>query len=194
MFFVSKGDNAPGETPKIYIRGPGSINNTDPLFVVDGFPITKQEDLNFDLNDVESVEVLKDASSAAIYGSRAANGVVLITTKRGKEGKPKFNFSTYQSVYKPLNVPELVNAADYAYYKDMSFRNAANGKPENYLYGKVVAGDTILPTDTDWFDVLYRDGKIQNYRLDYSAGNEISKLYASFTYFKEEGAIIKNRI
>ena len=184
--FVTQKSGKPGEDASIYVRGPGSVNGTDPLWVVDGVPISGQ----YDQSDIESIEILKDASSAAIYGARGANGVILVTTRRGKEGKPLINFSTYQGITVPMNLPDLINSSDYAKYKDESF---VNGGFNNTLIYHTIAQnpDTVLPVSTDWMKELYHKGSVQNYTLDFSGGNKASRVYSSLSYLKQEGTYYK---
>jgi len=182
---VIKSSGAPGAKSRIYVRGPGSVNGTDPLFVVDGIPISG----TYDQNDVESIEVLKDASAAAIYGARAANGVVLITTRRGKEGKPVINFSTYQGFSSAMNLPKLATSAQYAKYKDESFING--GFNNTFAYHKIaLKPDTLLPVSTDWMKELFGNGRIQNYTFDISGGNKTTKVYSSMSYNREDGTYL----
>ena len=184
--YVTQKSGKPGDNASIYVRGPGSVNGTDPLWVVDGIPIQGQ----YDQSDIESIEVLKDASSAAIYGARGANGVILVTTRRGKEGKPLINFSTYQGITNPLNVPELVNSFDYAKYKDESFLNG--GFNNTLVYHSIAQNpDTLLPVSTDWMKELFHNGSIQNYTLDFSGGNKTSRVYSSISYLKQKGTYYK---
>lgn len=182
---VIKSSGAPGAGSRIYVRGPGTINGTDPLFVVDGIPISG----TYDQNDIESMEVLKDASAAAIYGARAANGVILVTTRRGKEGKPVINFSTYQGLTQAMNLPNLATSAQYAKYKDESFING--GFTNSFCYHKIALNpDTLLPVSTDWMKELFSNGRIQNYVFDISGGNQSTKVYSSMSYNKEDGTYL----
>ena len=180
--YVTKNSGAPGEGAKIYIRGPGSISGTDPLWVVDGIPITGQ----YDLNDVESIEILKDASSAAIYGARAANGVILVTTKRGKSGKTTINFNTYHGISKAMNLYDLVNADDYARYRNEYLLSGDISS----IYSDILDGTFTTPINTDWNDVLYQNGSVHNYYIDISGGNENTKVFSSFGYNNEEGTYV----
>ncbi len=184
--FVTQKSGKPGENASIYVRGPGSVNGTDPLWVVDGVPISGQ----YDQSDIESIEILKDASSAAIYGARGANGVILVTTRRGKEGKPLINFSTYQGITSPMGLPDLINSYDYAKYKDESFING--GFKNSLVYHKIAQNpDTLLPVSTDWMKELFHNGSLQNYTLDFSGGNKVSRVYSSIAYLKQEGTYYK---
>jgi TonB-dependent starch-binding outer membrane protein SusC len=131
--------NVPGEGGTIRIRGFGTLGNNNPLFIIDGIPTTDNLS-NINQNDIESIQILKDATSASIYGSRASNGVIIITTKRGKTGDPKLTFDYYYGSQNPFNFPELLNTQQYGDYLWASKRNAGvvkkeNGNPENGQYG-----------------------------------------------------------
>lgn len=189
--FVTRGSGAPGQDATIYIRGPGSVNNTAPLWVIDGIPSSAGNHLN--LADVESIEILKDASAAAIYGARAANGVILVTTKRGKKGKPKINFTSSYGIAQPMNLPDLVDSKSFATLRHESYRNGNFAAGLNQVYTQIVSNpDTILPVSTDWMDVLYRNGATHNYNLDFSGATDQSNFYISLGYFAEEGTYIKS--
>ncbi|MBL7790896.1 MAG: TonB-dependent receptor plug domain-containing protein, partial [Saprospiraceae bacterium] len=116
---VTQVTGSPGDDIAVRIRGVGTLGNNNPLYVIDGVPTTGGLNM-FSLTDIESIEVLKDAAAAAIYGSRAANGVVLITTKRGKAGPPVFSFEAYGGVQEPVRLPQLLNAEEY-----LTIRNEA---------------------------------------------------------------------
>ncbi|MFW5877610.1 MAG: SusC/RagA family TonB-linked outer membrane protein, partial [bacterium] len=181
--FISQNGGAPGAEPTIHIRGVGSINNTDPLWIVDGIRVSPGN--HFEINDIESVEILKDASSSAIYGAQAAHGVILVTTKRGKPGLD-INFKTSFGKRTPIRLPELLGSADFVKYKRES-RLAAGQNPEpawdNYEY------------DTDWIDAYYAgSGMIQSYDLSASNGNEKFNFYVSLGYDDEEGILIDNTL
>ncbi|MBC6607604.1 TonB-dependent receptor [Hymenobacter sp. BT188] len=125
---VAGGNFRPGETPAIRIRGNRSVRaSNEPLYVVDGIPLAQGTGLNdFNPDDIESVEVLKDASATAIYGSRGANGVVIVTTKRGKEGKFNISYNTYGSFDRPLRLPELFDAAEFADVRREAYRTSGS--------------------------------------------------------------------
>jgi TonB-dependent starch-binding outer membrane protein SusC len=187
--FATRTSGAPGADASIYIRGPGSVNNTAPLWIIDGLPSSAGNHL--DISDIESIEILKDASAAAIYGARAANGVILVTTKRGKKGKPKINFSSSYGIAQPLNLPDLVDSKSFSTLRHESYRNGNFQAGLDQVYTRIVNNpDTILPINTDWMDVLYKNGATQNYNLDFSGGNEFSNFFISFGYFAEEGTYI----
>ncbi len=170
----------PGSMGTIRIRGISTTGSNDPLWIIDGIP-SSPNDLNPD--DIESMDVLKDASAGAIYGSRAANGVIIVTTKRGKTGKTKVEFDTYigyQSIWKKLDV---LNAEEFATLANRAYMNA--GLTPNPAW----ANPSSLST-TDWQDAVTRNGAIQNYNLSVSGGTEKLKAALSLGYNKTEGSII----
>ena len=179
--FVSQNGGAPGSEPTIHIRGVGSISNTDPLWIIDGVRMSPGN--YFDIDDVESIEILKDASSSAIYGAKAAHGVILVTTKRGKKGT-NISFKTSVGKRTPLNLPELLNSEDFVRYKKESRLNAGqNPEPawDNYEY------------DTDWIDAYYAGkGLINSYDLSVSRAEEKFNFYISLGHDNESGILIDN--
>ena len=172
----------PGDNVSIKIRGLGSINNCDTLVVIDGVP-TDLGLSSLNMADVERLDVLKDASATAIYGSRGANGVVMITTKRGTEGKGKLAVSANYSFQNATNVPSLLNAAQYAELSnDMMVNSGRNPNPE-------WANPSELGAGTDWMDELLRTGVMQNYTVSYSGGNEKSHYYVSGGFLDQSGIV-----
>ena len=179
---VSSG--VPGGDVKIRVRGTGSIyNSNDPLYVVDG--IVRESGLDgINPEDIQSMQVLKDASSTAIYGSRGANGVVLVTTKTGKAGMTQVTFDAAIGFSKAYNIPEAMNAQEYASallkYK---YNGEISAAPELEPY--------INRTDpgVDWMDEILRTGMTQNYKLAFSKGNDDTQYYVSGNYMKHEGVI-----
>ncbi|MCF8226468.1 MAG: TonB-dependent receptor [Bacteroidales bacterium] len=179
--FVSQNGGAPGAAPTVHIRGVGSIGNTEPLWVIDGVPMSPGN--HFDINDVQSIEILKDASASAIYGVKAAHGVILINTKRGKEG---LDISFKSSIGKriPIKLPELLGSEDFVKYKRES-RLAAGQNPEP-------AWDE-WEHDTDWIDAYYDgSGILQTYDFSISNGAENFNYYFSLGYDDETGILIDN--
>lgn len=165
----------PGAPIKIRVRGSTSINASgDALFVVDGF-------IGGALpppDDIESIQILKDASSTAIYGARGANGVVIVTTKKGKKGKMQVDFNTSYSTQEVLNRLDMLNGDQFRSYLDV----ASQG------------GYVPLGANTDWQDQIYRTGSISNYQLAVSGGSENAKYYLSGTFFDQEGVIIESNL
>ena len=183
---------APGGNVSIRIRGTNSINSgNEPLFVVDGFPGVG--DLNtINPSDIESIEILKDASSTAIYGSRGANGVVLITTKKGKSGKQSINFEAYTGVQQVSKKYEMMNAREFSTYLDsvtvQNNRNNGTKNPLNYSTAQIAG----MGVGTNWQDQILRPGKISNYQLSISGGNSDSQYNFSVGYFNQEGIVINS--
>ena len=164
-----------GAEPNIKIRGIGNISNTSPLYVVDGFIFTGGiRDLN--VNDIESVQILKDASSAAIYGNRAANGVMIITTKKGRTGPPKVEFSVKFGIEK-LPSLNLMDTTDFFYYNDMAYDNAK------------LARQNHLDNNTDWEEEALQTGYSGDYNLGISGGSENSSYLLSANYFSNSGTL-----
>ncbi|OIR14171.1 TonB-dependent receptor SusC precursor [mine drainage metagenome] len=171
----------PGAASTVMIRGVTSINNFDPLYVVDGVPVAGGIDY-LNAADIESIEVLKDAASAAIYGTKAASGVILVTTKKGKSGALQVNVASYYGVQSPAKTLKLLNATEYAALRNESSAAAGNGIlfPDLSTFGK----------GTDWQNAIFNnDAKIQNHELSFSGGNEKSTFFASFGFFKQEGIV-----
>lgn len=182
------------DNASIKIRGLGSINSsTAPLVLIDGI----EGDMNrIDLNSVESITVLKDAASASIYGSRASNGVILVTTKRGSQGKVKLTFNGYAGFNTPTTLPEPANAIEYMQSVDVARVNAS----QNPLYPEIIkiyeqgGVDNINYYDTDWRREVIKDrGAVQNYSLGVSGGNDVVKIYANAGYYGQDGLIDNNR-
>jgi TonB-linked SusC/RagA family outer membrane protein len=186
-------NGSPGMAPIINIRGISSVNSvTDPLFVIDGFPTGNLN--SFDSKDVDGVEVLKDASAAAIYGSRATNGVIIITTKKGKrDGRLQVSLDSYVGVQSPSKKIGLLNTDQYLQYaKALLGATAFAGIPRlqqaNFTQ-PIYAGttQTYAQTNTDWQDEYFKNGIITQHNLSVSGGNSASRFYASGGYFKQDG-------
>ncbi len=174
---VMQPSGQPGAGMVVRIRGASSISSSnDPLYVVDGVPVGEGEYAISYLspNDIESMQILKDASSAAIYGSRAANGVVLITTKGGGNREPRISFSAYAGI---SNVSKTYDVLNVAQYKDLMDEMGLINLPDG------------LKDETDWFKETYKTGVSQNYQLSYSGGNEKTNYYVGGGYTKEDGVL-----
>ncbi|MBR2249888.1 MAG: TonB-dependent receptor [Prevotella sp.] len=172
----------PGDDVNIKIRGLGSINNCDPLVVIDGVP-TDLGINSINIADVERLDVLKDASATAIYGSRGANGVVMITTKKGKEGKGTLSFSANLSIQNATKKPSLLNASQYAALSNEMMENA--GKSLNPEF----ADPAALGVGTNWVDEILRTGYMQNYNISYSGGSDKAHYYVSGGFLKQTGTV-----
>ncbi len=187
-------NGSPGESPIVRVRGIGSINYASgPLYVVDGYAVGSLND--FDYRDVESMDVLKDASSAAIYGSRAANGVILVTTKKGnRDGKIKVNFeSSYQSS-SPAKKLELLNTEQYLQYGRGMLTAAGQAFPDRWkdLNQETYKGSgvTFAQTNTDMQDVMFRTAPTTHNSVSLSGGNAKSRFYTSLANFNSEGIFV----
>lgn len=173
----------PGNDATLIIRGLGSINGTAPLVVIDGFPT--QSGLNtINPNDVENIEILKDASATAIYGSRAANGVVIVTTKKGSKTASSFNVDFFTAVQQPTNLTEMLDASEFAQLNNEMM--AANGQPLNPEY----ANPASLGTGTDWLDAMIRTAPKTSLSVSYSGGGDKSTYHVSGNVVDHQGIII----
>ncbi len=187
------GDGRPGQTAKVRIRGFSSFQNNDPLYIVDGVPTQDISTLN--PNDVESMSVLKDAGAASIYGSRASNGVIIVTTKKGTKNGVTVNYDMYYGSQDPGKKPDfLLNTKELADLQWLVYRN--DGTSETHpFYGASSNASPTLPSwaaDTDWYKTLTRKAMIMNHDLSLSGGNENAKFFAGINYFNQEGIVITN--
>ena len=184
---VVQASNAPGGGVSIRIRGGNSINaGNEPLYVIDGFPLYNESGSNLNPNDIESIEVLKDASATAIYGSRGANGVVMITTKRGKAGRNRIEFDAYYGVQRVQNEIPMLNATEYALLVNEAQVNA--GRPVVFT-DEQIAG---FGKGTNWQKEIFRPAPVQNYQLNFQGGNERTRFALIGSYFKQEGVILES--
>ena len=199
---VKPADGTPGASPQIIVRGIGSLSaGTEPLYVVDGFPVTNLSTLNPD--DISSIDILKDASATAIYGSRGSNGVVIISTKRGEFGsQTKLDFDISYGLQKVSNVPEYMNAAQMAeyaywgsYFRTLDLGGDLTGPPETWKYPvpqmalDIINGVPGTP-DVDWFDEVLRVAPVVRYQLSTSGGTENTSFIVSGEYTDQQGIII----
>lgn len=191
---ATQGSGAPGgDQASIRIRGIGSINSTQsPLVLIDGV----EGDMNrIDLNQIESISVLKDGASASIYGTRASNGVILVTTKRGAQGKIKVSFNGYVGWNKPTDMPKSVDAIGYLSAVDIARVN----NDQEPLYAELIetyrneGADNISRYDTNWRDlIMKKDAMVQNYSISASGGSENVRVFASAGYYKQDGMVPNN--
>jgi TonB-linked SusC/RagA family outer membrane protein len=179
---VENSGGAPGAGTNIVIRGTGTLGGGEPLFVIDGNITSSMSSLN--PNDIESIEVLKDAAAAAIYGNRAANGVVIVTTKRGKAGETQVNLSTKTGIQAPTRMLNFLNARQYANYRNMV--NDNDNQP------RALPNDTEFDPsiDTDWQDLYLNPAPVQEYNLSLSGGNENATFFISGGYLDQEGIVV----
>lgn len=173
---VTSNSGKPGAGLSIRVRGSSSISaGNDPLYIIDGIPTTDATSVN--PNDIESFSVLKDAASAAIYGSRAANGVIVITTKKGVAGKSKIDFSTYYGITSPTKVLKVLNAKQYQSYA-------------NELEGTTAITDAMVAAnDINWPKEVFQKGHQENYQLSFSGGDEKSQHFISVGYTDQKGIV-----
>jgi TonB-linked SusC/RagA family outer membrane protein len=195
---VTQASSAPGGGVSVRIRGSNSINSgSEPLYVVDGFPIYPDNGAysiggdrrpvnvmaSINPNDIESIEILKDASATSIYGSRGANGVVLITTKRGKAGQAKIDYDGSFSSQSISNKIDRLNGGEFATYLNM-LEESQGGAP---IYSQAEIG--AIGEGTDWLDEILQTGMIQNHQLSFTGGNEATRYAVIGNYHENEGII-----
>jgi TonB-dependent starch-binding outer membrane protein SusC len=200
-------NGAPGAAPLVRVRGVGTVNNANPLYVIDGFPTGDLNSIN--PKDIESLEVLKDASAAAIYGSRAANGVILITTKKGSNKKLSVNLESYYGVEQAWRKLDLLNNEQYIDYARELMTNSDIYKQEtkaptdpdvvigSSIPARITSGlnqpinsktsQTFAQTNTDWQNEMFRTGAIQQHKAELMGGSDKSRMFASVGYFEQEG-------
>lgn len=178
---VSQG-GAPGSGTRIMVRGIGTLNNASPLYIVDGMYMNSIDHIN--LNDIASIDVLKDASSAAIYGSRAANGVIIVTTKEGSntEGKPIIDLSVNLGISTASKFLDMLDAKGWA--EVTTIARQAIGKPALDM-----ATDLANKPDNDWQDIMFRPALMQNYNLSVKGGGKYSTYYTGLGYFNQDGIV-----
>lgn len=187
---VTSASGQPGDSPRVRVRGTGTYNNSDPLYIVDGMPIGGGLDF-VNPNDIESIEVLKDAASGAIYGARAANGVILVTTKKGKVGKANigYNFSYgWQSAWKKRDV---TSATDYAILQNEKSVNGG-GAPiyADPYHLKDIMDNEIKGFGTDWQDLVFNDNApVVNHDVSISGASDKVNYYLSLGYFTQDGIV-----
>ncbi|OJJ21894.1 hypothetical protein BKI52_14490 [marine bacterium AO1-C] len=181
---IAQNSGAPGSGLNVRIRGIGTVNNSDPLYVVDGMPVEGMDFLN--PNDIETISVLKDAASAAIYGSRAANGVVLITTKKGKNNqKLTLNYDMFYGVQSPIRKLDLLNASEYA-----TLSNVMRSADPSLTPFPEFANPASLGEGTDWQEAIFeRNAPIQNHQVSLTGGTAKSVYSLSGNYFQQDGII-----
>ncbi|WP_159467104.1 TonB-dependent receptor [Dyadobacter sp. 3J3] len=185
---INQNSGSPGGNISVRIRGTNSINGTsEPLYVIDGIQISNSGNITdvsplstINPNDIESIEILKDASSSAIYGSRAANGVVLITTKRGKTGATRVTYDGYYGSQEVRKTLPVLDATQFAQLENEVFKN-------NYYKDPASLGKGV-----NWQDIIFRKAPIQNHQLSINGGSEKTQLALSLNYFNQDGIIINS--
>jgi len=188
---IIESNGTPGSSQTIRIRGNRSITaGNDPLFVVDGIP-TSQEINDFNPGDIESMEVLKDASAVAIYGSRGANGVILITTKHGGKGKARISFDTYYGLKNQIADFDHMNSQQFVEYKRVANSLSKTDNSQDQVILGVLYDNYINGVETNYLDEIYRNGTQKEYQLSASGGDDKLSYYLSGSYYDEKGLIKK---
>lgn len=210
----------PGEGTTVRIRGISGFGNNDPLYIIDGVPVQDAFNTGFNPNDIETIQVLKDASAASIYGARANNGVIIVTTKRGKSGKVRVTYDANLGVANPINTPDymITDPKDYSDYIWTKYENAGLTVDESnpYAGGRGVLptysypyGPGITPSDADysypnslvmranqqgtnWFDEVFDPALITEHNLGISGGNDLGSYYISGSYTDQNGTMLNN--
>lgn len=186
---VTSSSGQPGEAARIRVRGIGTINNSDPLYIVDGMPIEGGLDY-VNPSDIESIEVLKDAASGAIYGARAANGVVLVTTKSGKKGKVKVNYNFSYGWQSKWRKRDVLNATEYAVMMNEGYINAGMKPLYADPYHLKDAMGNQVTDGTDWQDAVFNDNApVMNHDLTVSGATDKVNYYLSLGYYTQEGIV-----
>lgn len=180
---VTKSTGSPGETPDIIIRGAASVNGMSPLFIVDG--VKQSTGFDFNMRDVESIEILKDAGSCAIYGAEAAGGVILVTTKRGKAGQASLNLTARYGIRKITKPVKLLNRDEFIAAKLLT--------GVDILGSEGVESASELP-DVDWMDVMYGTGHEQEYNLSLTGGTDRLRYFLSGGFYNEKGTYVDSSV
>lgn len=182
---IASNSGQPGSSATVRVRGITTFNNNDPLWVVDGVVVDNGGIGYINQSDIESIEVLKDASSLAIYGARSANGVILITTKKGSQGKVRVNYNGYYGVSAPERKLNLLNATEYATLMNEKAIAAGQAAP--------FANPSSYGVGTDWQDAIFNNDALRySHEISISGGNDVSTFYLSFGARDQEGIVSKN--
>jgi len=189
-------NNAPGAGSAVRIRGFSTIRNNDPLYIIDGVPTTGGISM-IDPSDIESLQVLKDAASTSIYGSRAANGVVIITTRKGQSKNLNVDVTAYSGIQEVQNLPDMLNAQEYGDMLWQAMRNDGltpksdvYGSGQNPVIPKWLDPKQTIPSDNvDWAQKVFHMAPVQSYNIDFSKGDETSRHFFSLGYFNQDGIL-----
>lgn len=187
---VTSASGQPGSSPRVRIRGTGTINNSDPLYIVDGMPIEGGIDF-LNPSDIESIEVLKDAASGAIYGARAANGVVLVTTKKGKTGNASINYNFSYGWQSKARKRDVTSATEYAILQNEFYVNGGQAPIYSDPYNLIdVNGNKVEGRGTDWQDLVFNDNApVVNHDVSVSGATDKVNYYMSIGYYDQEGIV-----
>ncbi len=183
---VTQNSKAPGGSVSVRVRGSNSISSTnEPLYVVDGFPSSTGADIN--PNDIESMQILKDASATAIYGARGANGVILITTKRGSEGEYSISYNGYMGSQNVVNPFDMLNGKEYMLLANDLYREI-DGQ-ENQEYAVYTQSQLQSDVNTDWIEETTRRGIVQDHNIQFKGGSDKSRIFSSIDLFDQKGVM-----
>jgi len=177
----------PGSAQNIFIRGVGTNGNNNPLVIIDG--MTSNDGVLSSLNpaDIESIQVLKDGASTAIYGSRAANGIIMVTTKKAKAGEATFNYSFFYGQQKPWRIPEMMNASQYVDLITEKYQTSNIALPPGF------PTQGSISTNTNWMEEVFEPGRTQTHQLSISKGTDKSSIFSSLSYFDQKGVIAPDK-
>ncbi len=179
---VSSSSGQPGSNRPIFIRGVGTNGDASPLYVVDGMVVG---DINWiNPSDVLSINVLKDAASTAIYGARGANGVVIVTTRKGKDGAYEVTYDGFMSSSQPWRMPQMLNSSQYYDLITEKYANSNVGLPAGFP-----TSEAQITENTNWFDAIIEPASIQSHKLSFGKGTEAGNIYVSLSYWDEQGSI-----
>ena len=181
VYIVDSGN--PQSNVSIKIRGLGTVNDSDPLIVIDGVPMVNMGMNSLNAEDIETIDVLKDASATAIYGARGANGVVMVTTKKGRSGDGTVTLTTNHGVATAVSMPKLLNASQYAALNNEMMLNSGNAQNPEW------ADPSTLGEGTSWLSEMLRPAFLQHYGLSYSGGDEKNTYYVSGSYTDHDGIV-----
>lgn len=173
----------PGSATNIFIRGIGTNGNNNPLIIMDGLVVGDGALSNLNPDDIENIQVLKDGASTAIYGARAANGIIMVTTKKAKSGEAQFNYSFNAGVQEAWRLPKLMNAAEYEAAIREKYQNGGLAVPLQ------LDSLSALGNDTNWMEELFGQGKTQSHQISVSKGTETGSLFSSISYWDQTGLI-----
>lgn len=187
VYALQKSGQPGADGANINIRGVGTLNNSDPLVLIDGFPGNMSD---VDASEIQSISVLKDAASASIYGNRAANGVILITTKKGASGKASVSYTGYYGVQEATRLPKTLNSYEYAtLYNEMCQNIGQAIKYSDEELAKFKDGTAPMYPNNNYFDIYYRTAHMQNHRVNVSGGSDAFQYAVMFGYLDQEGIL-----
>jgi TonB-linked SusC/RagA family outer membrane protein len=188
VYALQKSGQPGDDGANINIRGVGTLNNSDPLVLIDGFPGSMDD---VDASEIESISVLKDAASASIYGNRAANGVILVTTKKGASGQASVSYSGYLGIQEATRLPKTLNSYQYVtLYNEACQNMGMANKYSDEEVAKYLAGDDPMYPNNDYFDIYYDPANIQNHRINVSGGSDNFQYAVMLGYLDQEGILV----